>query len=95
MKHTKGEWKATPQRGIIGHCTVAQIWTNKKERSIANITSCDTEDEANANAKLIAAAPELLESCNKAIEIIKLQINDWETIPYVVDIKKAIQKATQ
>ena len=87
-KHTKGEWKATPQRGIIGHCTVAQIWTNKKERSIANITSCDTEDEANANAKLIAAAPELLQ----ALEKIATNSGDHAMIRIAI---KAIQKATQ
>lgn len=70
LKHTPGEWVANPH-GANKH----QVWCNGTK-----IAACDnsvqseiyrqkSEDEMTANAKLIAAAPELLDAL---IELDKL-----------------------
>lgn len=70
-KHTKGEWDYSPMKGQVMHCTCAQVW-DSEGKNLAVIDSRYGEEEATANAKLIAAAPELLEACMKAIELVKL-----------------------
>jgi len=58
MKHTKGEWEANGPIVLTGSmCCTARF-----------ICSCSTSDsisfkEASANARLIAAAPKLLDAC--------------------------------
>jgi hypothetical protein len=67
VKHTPGPWSNTPLQDTIwansGNtkvCTVADLpW---KEHPITGRRSSDAETEQ-ANARLIAAAPELLEAC--------------------------------
>lgn len=52
MKHTKGNWKLNKDNTIRG----------EKGQFIAQICSADNNDnEREANARLIAAAPEMLE----------------------------------
>lgn len=62
MKHTSGTWKVTND-GL-------HIYSEKTEQDIAScpITSTRTpcREEAEANARLIAAAPALLEACKAA-----------------------------
>ena len=64
FKGTKGEWKITgteEQRTMINGSSIDVWW---------NLTSSDVlEDEGKANAKLIAAAPDLLEACIHALEM--------------------------
>ena len=69
-KHTQGEWRVgdnyrevtTSRPGILeGSKTVAKISQFSK-----------SEDTIIANAKLIAAAPELLEACQEAMRIVDL-----------------------
>ena len=69
LKITKGNWSFSPQKGTKGYCVQAQIWTTEKEEYVANIKSTENEEEATANAKLIAAAPELLEAL--------IQLKNW------------------
>jgi len=51
-------------------------------------------DETNANARLIAAAPDLLAACEKALELIyqfgPRNVNEYENVK---NIQQAIQKA--
>lgn len=71
MKHTKGPWSFSPMRGQAGHCIMAQVWDDEGN----NLCSIDTrygEDKASANAKLIAAAPELLNALIDYVETSKL-----------------------
>ena len=64
FKGTKGEWKITgteEQRTMINGSSIDVWW---------NLTSSDVlEDEGKANAKLIAAAPDLLKACIHALEM--------------------------
>lgn len=64
-KHTKGEWEHTSMKGTEGHCFCAQVFDGEGN-SLCHIDSRYGEKEATANAKLIAASPELLEACKAA-----------------------------
>lgn len=91
MKHTKGEWKwinQTTQSGDYYKVTGEAV-------SVCNITTRDSK-QAEANAKLIAAAPELLEACEQAFNMC-----DMLRMPTESDLKNmatflkaAINKAT-
>jgi len=91
MKHTKGEWKI--DKGI------SYYFVKSGENRIAMIDSLEGSAliEYKANAKLIAAAPELLEAL-KTIkgafysdgESYKEQVDDLKAIA-----NEAIKKATQ
>ena len=79
FKGTKGEWKITgtgEQRTMINGSSI-DVWWNIGSPAVS-------EDEGKANAKLIAAAPDLLEALqglllnghnDKQIEIPKKAIN--------------------
>jgi len=97
MKHTKGNWKVE----YIVEVLPASIMSGKKE--ICDLTTTRVKfEEKEANAKLIAAAPDLLEALQ---EITNMYINlidsgdcgfwnpreDNEVIKAV----KAIKKATE
>ena len=79
MKHTKGEWKwinQTTQGGDYYKVTGETV-------SVCNITTRDSK-QAEANAKLIASAPELLEACQYVFEMC-----DKLIMPNETDLKNA------
>ncbi len=58
-KHTKGPWKITE----VGFPKDREFWINVNQNIIARVTRVLTDDdEALANARLIAVAPELLDT---------------------------------
>ena len=70
-KYTKGPWIFYKHdRGNYAG-DIASNWKDEKgsnmTRTIAVILSYAVEEEADANARLIATAPELLEACKKYI----------------------------
>ena len=80
MKHTQGEWYAKE----------GQIYPIETGKTLALIPYYDGTEEQEANAKLIAAAPELLEalkSCPTSDDRI-----DW--INWIIKKDAAINKAT-
>lgn len=79
MKHTKGEWKVIYSSAHIGY----QTFDVDMGKPIYG--------EMEANAKLIAAAPELLETLQRALNDFKNQT--WTEETYTV-INNAINKAT-
>ena len=87
MAHTKGPWSAIEaQRGFI-------VTAIDGFYDIAVVRNMGNEDNK-ANARLIAAAPDLLEALQHAV--------DWlnaagiaETMPVQLQARAAIKKATQ
>lgn len=92
-KHTKGKWEITPNKLVI-----------VKSGTLDIISDCDTTDvetsltklEMEANAKLIAAAPELLDALILMSEyyIHDKSIDDGEYIEMEQKVINAIKKAT-
>ena len=61
MKHTKGKWE-------IHSKTFTEITVHTKQMDICTVLCIDISDEeAEANANLIASAPDLLEACEYAV----------------------------
>jgi hypothetical protein len=72
MTHTKGPWKVDGANAQWGDGTkVRAIWGNEGEGmgAVAWVTD-DYFEELEANARLIAAAPELLEACKLTAAIV-------------------------
>lgn len=88
-KFTKGEW-------IIGGYETATVLTKdviiKQEFKNVLLTEKEMTDISVANANLIAAAPELLKACNRAMIEIMSGTTDQLTINALLD---AIKKATR
>lgn len=85
--HTKGEWKIEKrfEHGVFGH-TVHIV--SDDESHIAEIGPCAIED----NAKLIVAAPNLLEACEHILHA--LEHEGGGRIPEALeDVRTAINKA--
>lgn len=102
-QHTKGEWELQYVSGVcIG---VGTELTDHYFQMIVNTILPDNDEdyetqskEIEANAKLIAAAPELLEACTRALESIKIYAKDG----YIMKgteaenlLRNAIKKATE
>ena len=94
-KHTKGEWIVYEWKteGIdFYHIRIGKKFTDLIT-TVHRWKGYIDKRECKANAKLIAAAPELLEACHKAMELIRFQ--NLEDAPVVDEIEKAIKKATE
>ena len=97
MKHTKGPWLWKQSRGnnIYEH----KVYSQKKIfETVANLDG-EIRERTIANAKLIAAAPDLLEALNGLIEIMDCECDNTheqnKTVCRVCWAKQAIQKATE
>ena len=62
--HTKGPWAVT-----YGHCRLVITDAAERDLALCNL-QCENGDEDEANARLIAAAPELLEALDWALGVI-------------------------
>lgn len=97
-KHTKGEWEASQE-----NMRASKYWWQIRTGMGAVI--CNTPDnssESEANAKLIAAAPDLLEALIKLSSEYKFgaDCGDWgnwkaEEQPEYIQAINAIKKATE
>lgn len=90
MKHTKGEWK------VLWHnyTHFATINTDTLTRICAiEIQDSKQIDEKTANAKLIAAAPELLDACIDTLRILRLKPTN-DNLYQRNKLKTLIEKAT-
>lgn len=99
LKHTKGEWyvnrdlKHTVYSSINGFTKIADV-------NPFNNLSPETQEEAIANAKLIAAATDLLEALIRVKSIIENSDEWWMYSPSrggfdLELIENAIKKATE
>jgi hypothetical protein len=69
--HTQGPWRATTTNGIDTK-EPWMVWSDEKGAAVAHVyarseMASGSYDEQHANARLIAAAPELLEACRAAL----------------------------
>lgn len=88
MNHTKGNWS------YIDNGEVIIVDSNTEFGNIAELeTSKECYKEQLANAKLMAAAPELLEALELVFEHAKIIINDNH--PDCKKAMNAIKKATE
>ncbi len=103
MEHTPGPWKAIWEEHA-GYDCMTSGWCITQEEALRDLVVVDEGDyrdkgEAQANARLIAAAPLLLRDLEMAVELADAVIKDlgsedWR-IPFARDSWKAtIAKAT-
>lgn len=99
MAHTKGPWRIDVHEGHqeIENRTVVTVNGGKAVASIARFNPHEVhKDEQKSNAKLIAAAPDLLEACLKVTES---ELGCAPSVDYMDKLKKiceqAIKKATE
>lgn len=91
MKHTSGPWHVAP---------LSPTWVGTKYgEQVASTDTFDIEDkeEQEANALLIAAAPELLAAARNLLDAVTTQCDYGEgsvTDKWVIDARAAISKAT-
>lgn len=102
-KHTKGEWEVTKdafnkQQLHFGLSIKTKIGNDIKYIATIEEIGFFTEEENEANAKLIASAPELLEAlieisnCNNRLDY----HSDKKLLDFVIELSKnVIKKATQ
>ena len=87
-KFTKGEWKHITVATPNGFFSFERV-TIENGESICYITTRNSE-QAIANAKLIAAAPDMYETL--------IKVKEWlidMNLPIIDNIEKAIKKATE
>ena len=99
-KHTPGPWEMKPMREKGMYCTSALIYrpANKPDFSdsvyIGNLNGEYGLEITNANAHLIAAAPDLLEALQDMYEWHEIQEDpEWHGSPLEQRSSKAIAKA--
>ena len=73
MSHTPGPWLASPTASLGPQYAV---YAEASGRDVAVVY--DHDDRTEANAKLIAAAPDLLEACEAFVEHIQTLPDDTE-----------------
>ena len=97
MKHTPGPWEVSEE--WHGDLYIDSYIEGEGDTALAKIVNnvCKT-DQAEANARLIAAAPDLLEACKEALNVLE----DWDDLNqpddgpewlFVTAMKDAIAKA--
>lgn len=98
-KHTPGPWRLNEFHVNREGLTVCELVTSDNSKRIARIDghvldSCKASNEANADARLISASPDLLSVARELEFLIKKY--DVGAIPMRLrqDLKNAITKAT-
>lgn len=93
-KHTPGPWRTIESANKTTRTVVGPDFPG--QGYIADVNLCRTNDaqdvDGEANARLIAAAPELLAACRKVIEHRAKEYLDNTIEPYV-SLANAINKA--
>jgi hypothetical protein len=94
MAHTKGKW-------VLQGTSIFAFNKSGHNRFACQVRSgcrCGCEEpalieELEANARLIASAPELLGACKMALEKEKVMPNNWKSKDLILSLEQAIAKA--
>lgn len=86
FKGTKGDWYYQENSDTYTNIVRSNAGKGRETIFITQLSQ-DTSGEAEANARLIAASPNLLEACIVALSVIDKDINAYNTV------RKAIEKA--
>jgi hypothetical protein len=90
---TKGEWRISKDGTEV---TTSKIGILEGSKRICHITEFGkTDDEKLANAKLIAASPELLQTVIELHDLLEEHLPNWYLKHHHNIIQKAIKKATE
>lgn len=92
MKHTPGPWKAIEHKSVNLNDYI-QILAGSWDIAHNKFSARNWEEEQ-ANARLIAAAPDLLEACQAALNDLYRQMDSQMTEETEQKVKNAIAKAT-
>ena len=96
MKHSPGPWTAKPAKLNTKDTLFYRADVVNRGIRVAQVAGVG-EESANANAQLIAAAPELLEACKKAKSYLINHPDNWNTetlrILYVAIKKTEVKNA--
>jgi len=97
-KHTAGQWSIVKDLSENDFCPYWDIISDINGRvRIASLNnfkylSEDMQDEVEANAKLIAASPKLLEACKEAESTIDLLLNNPRKYVSTASCKMSLSK---
>lgn len=95
-KHTPGPWKITGETGDGKRIYVeSDMERDNRECPRCEVDSDDCDsDMAMANARLIAAAPDLLAACEAAVEAIEEHVSDEPEAPaWAAKLHKQLEAA--
>jgi len=87
--HTRGSWEIQPRSDTRDAVRII-VRRGYQTHEIADVNTPDGDPDGHANARLIAAAPELLEACREALAYLK-QVVDHERLEQ--QLQNAICKA--
>ena len=100
MKHTTGEWKIIKNHPVIRGISIMNDGNTKPELicelpQIVGDSFTDNREHIEANAKLIAAAPDLLEACEWLYENYGIPYDSESTDEMKAEEEIMLKKAEQ
>lgn len=93
-QHTPGPWSIQGDGILLHPVTKAQLLTTRIETYLGTFEILDETNEPQANARLIAAAPELLEALKIAMHYMEGDSDDEREGMDYATIEEAIAKAS-
>lgn len=87
--HTAGPWEAR----IYGGFDAPRVWS--ESGSVALLQHHDTPEEAEANARLIAVAPDMLEALERMVRLLEIEDARLANFGEVEAARAVITKATR